>query len=215
MLRIPPSSIGVYPNSAEHFRSTQPDFSILDRLRVNPGHFFLTVGSMAKNKNTRLAIDAVQRLDSPGCPLVVVGGGNEQIFHGVETNAKAAVVVAGRLTDGEIAALYSRAVAFIFPGLYEGFGVPPLEAMIFGCPVIASTAGAVQETCGDAATYFNPTSAEELCERMRERLAAGPLSEIERDRQAARLSAYSWRTSASLLLQALTVEKRAKTGPRR
>lgn len=61
------------------------------------------------------------------------------------------------MADGEIAALYAHALAFVFPSLYEGFGVPPLEAMIFGCPVIASTADAVMETCGEAAAYFAPT----------------------------------------------------------
>jgi glycosyltransferase involved in cell wall biosynthesis len=112
-------------------------------------------------------------------------------------------VLAGRLTDHEIAALYSRATAFVFPSLYEGFGVPPLEAMLFGCPVIATTADAVRETCGDAAAYFDPLNADQLRQRMLERIAAGTISDDERRRQKLRLAMYSWRKSADHLLRFL------------
>ncbi|MBM6490417.1 glycosyltransferase, partial [Enterobacter hormaechei] len=87
--------------------------------------------------------------------------------------ASSNLILAGRLSDNEIAALYERASAFVFPSLYEGFGVPPLEAMLFGCPVIASTANAVRETCGDAAAYFDATDADALRALLQERLATG------------------------------------------
>lgn len=112
-------------------------------------------------------------------------------------------MLTGRLTDHEIAALYLRATAFVFPSLYEGFGVPPLEAMLFGCPVIATTADAVRETCGDAAAYFDPLNAGELRQRMLERLEAGTISADERRKQQLRLEKYSWSQSASDLLRFL------------
>jgi len=203
VLGLSPASIPVFPNSAEHFAATMPDFAVIDRLGLIPHRFFLSVGSMTKNKNISLAIDAAKRLGRPDVPLVVVGGDNSKVFQDSSTASEPGVIMAGRLTDREIAALYARAMAFVFPSLYEGFGVPPLEAMIFGCPVIASTADAVRETCGDAAAYFNPLDAEDLRQRMLERVAAGEISDKERGKQAERIAAFSWRKSAEQLLQFL------------
>ena len=140
-------------------------------------------------------------------PLVVVGGDNNKVFQSKTSVADPGLILAGRLSDGEIAALYARALAFVFPSLYEGFGVPPLEAMLFGCPVIASTADAVRETCGDAAAYFDATNADELRQRMLERLAAGAIADDERTRQLDRIAAFSWRKSAEGLLQFLSVQR--------
>jgi glycosyltransferase involved in cell wall biosynthesis len=203
VLGLSAASIPVFPNSAEHFAATMPDFTVIDRLGLSPQRFFLSVGSMTKNKNISLAIEAAKLLGRPDIPLVVVGGDNSKVFQGSSTAAEPGVIMAGRLTDGEIAALYARAMAFVFPSLYEGFGVPPLEAMMFGCPVIASTADAVRETCGDAAAYFNPLDVEDLRQRMLERVAKGGISDSEREKQAERIAAFSWRKSAGQLLQFL------------
>jgi glycosyltransferase involved in cell wall biosynthesis len=78
-----------------------------------------------------------------------------------------------------------------------------LEAMMFGCPVIASTADAVMETCGEAAAYFNPLDVEDLRQRMLERIAVGGISDTEREKQRQRIAAFSWRISAEQLLQFL------------
>lgn len=203
VLNLSASSIPVFPNSAEHFAATKPDPGILARLGVRPQRFFLFVGSRTKNKNLSVAIRAVQLLDRPDVPLVVVGGDNSKVFQDNSGEGSAGLVLAGRLTDGEIAALYAQASAFVFPSLYEGFGVPPLEAMIFGCPVIASTADAVVETCGEAAAYFRANDAEALKQLMLERLAIGTISDQERRRQQDRLAFYSWKKSAKALLDHL------------
>lgn len=203
VLDLSTSAIPVFPNSAEHFAETVPDFGILDRLRLATGRYFLFVGSRTKNKNLSVAIRATQMLDRPDVPLVIVGGDNSKIFQDNANESSDGLIVAGRLTDGEIAALYARALAFVFPSLYEGFGVPPLEAMLFGCPVIASTADAVRETCGDAAAYFDANDAEALRQRMLERLTTGAVSDVERRKQQDRLAMFSWSRSANALLQFL------------
>ncbi|MET3841199.1 glycosyltransferase family 1 protein [Bradyrhizobium sp. OAE829] len=202
-LRLAPPAVPVFSNSAEHFAATVPDLGVIDRLGLVPNRYFLFVGSMTKNKNVSLAIQASERLGRADIPLVVVGGDNSKVFSDGPTAAKAGVVMAGRLSDQEIAALFSRANAFIFPSLYEGFGVPPLEAMFFACPVIASTAEAVRETCGDAAAYFDPLNVDELHQRMLERIAAGGISGPERQKQEARLLVYSWAKSAAAMLRFL------------
>ncbi len=197
------SAIPVFSNSAEHFASTEPDYTILNRLSLRPNSYFLFIGSRTKNKNLSVAVHAMDLLKRPDIPLVIVGGNNSSVFQDNLSEASANHILAGRLTDNEIAALYQRALAFVFPSLYEGFGVPPLEAMLFGCPVIASTADAVMETCGDAAAYFDATDADALCARMQERLAAGKISDDERGKQQNRIAIYSWQRSADALLQFL------------
>jgi glycosyltransferase involved in cell wall biosynthesis len=203
VLRLRPTAVPVFANSAEHFAATVPDFGVIERLGLTPDRFFLCVGTMTRNKNISLAMQAAGKLNRPDFPLVVVGGDNPKVFQGGRAVAHGGVALVGRLTDEEIAALFARATAFVFPSLYEGFGVPPLEAMIFGCPVIASTAQAIKETCGDAPAYFDPLDADELCERMRERIAAGRLSDDESRRQKARLAVFSWRKSAAAMLRFL------------
>lgn len=203
VLNLPASTMPVFPNSAEHFAATEPDYSVLDRLNLSPHSYFLFIGSRTKNKNLSVAVRAMQLLHRPDVPLVIVGGDNSKVFQDNSDESQSGLILAGRLTDSEIAALYANATAFIFPSLYEGFGVPPLEAMLFGCPVIASTAAAVKETCGDAAAYFDATDAKALSDRMRERLAEGPISDQERSIQQQRLAMYSWQKSAQMLLQFL------------
>ncbi|MCK1718744.1 glycosyltransferase family 4 protein [Bradyrhizobium sp. 141] len=203
VLNLSATAIPVFSNSAEHFAKTKPDPGIIARLGVQPQQFFLYVGSRTKNKNLSVAIRAVQLLDRADVPLVIVGGDNSKVFQDNSGDGASGLLLAGRLTDSEIAALYAHASAFVFPSLYEGFGVPPLEAMIFGCPVIASTADAVVETCGDAAAYFRASDAEALKQLMLERLATGAISDQERMRQQDRVAFYSWKKSAKALLDHL------------
>jgi len=203
VLNLPASRIPIFPNSAEHFAATKPDPDILARLGLQPQNFFLFVGSRTKNKNLSVAIEAVRLLDRADVPLVIVGGDNSKVFQDNSGKDASGLLLAGRLTDAEIAALYAHASAFVFPSLYEGFGVPPLEAMIFGCPVIASTADAVVETCSDAAAYFRASDAEALKQLMLERLATGAISDQERMRQQDRIAFYSWQKSARALLDHL------------
>jgi glycosyltransferase involved in cell wall biosynthesis len=212
VLSLDPASIPVIANSAEHFATVAPDASIIEKLRLAPHQFFLFVGSMTKNKNVDTAIHAAEQLGRADFPLVVVGGDNSKVFGGGAAEQKAGIVIAGRLKDEEIAALFSQAAAFVFPSLYEGFGVPPLEAMFFACPVIASSADAVRETCADAAVYFDPLNADELSARMHERIELGGISPAEQEKQRLRLSTYSWAKSAAAMLEFLA---RPASGPTR
>ena len=203
VLSLDPASIPLVPNSAEHFASVDPDFSIVESLHLEPYRFFLFVGSMTKNKNVDTAIRAAQLLGRADFPLVVVGGDNSKVFGGGAAESRTGIIIAGRLKDEEIAALFARAAAFVFPSLYEGFGIPPLEAMYFACPVIASSAAAVRETCADAAAYFDPLNANELSARMHERIDLGRISPAEQEKQRQRLATYSWAKSAAAMLEVL------------
>jgi glycosyltransferase involved in cell wall biosynthesis len=136
-----------------------------------------------KNHARLLEAFALLKRRRPELRLVLTGSGLERlpIAPGVE--------VRGHVPRDELVRLYQTAAALVFPSLYEGFGLPPLEAMACGCPVAAARAGALPETCGDAARYFDPTEPEEIAGAVLDVLAnTGQLAE----RGLARARGFSW-----------------------
>ncbi|MGD1174064.1 glycosyltransferase family 4 protein [Mycobacterium seoulense] len=95
-------------------------------------------------------------------------------------------------SDRELAARYQVASAFIFPSKYEGFGLPPLEAMSHGCPVVCSNAGSIPEVVGDAGVYFDPNNSEELRIALERVATTEELQADLRTRGSARIAAFSW-----------------------
>lgn len=200
IFRVDPEGISVVYNATDHFAGLAPDETILDRLGLVGGDYFLLVGTLKPNKNIAFAIKAFEALAAPGQKLVIVGGVEPRVFKGDDYGAGEHLVFAGRLSDTEIAALERRATAFVFPSLYEGFGIPPLEAMSQGCPVLAADIPPVREACGEAALYFDPMRPETLVQAMRtamdepalrRRLIADGYENAKR---------FSWASSAEALL---------------
>ncbi|MBW4620681.1 MAG: glycosyltransferase family 4 protein [Cyanosarcina radialis HA8281-LM2] len=133
----------------------------------NLDRFILSVGETRPYKNTRKLIQAFARLNIDALKLVVVGkiGKIDPTLIDLPKELKIAdrVIFAGEVDDEELAVLYRRAKAFVFPSLYEGFGIPPLEAMACGCPVVVSKVASLPEVCGDAAYYVNPHDIDDIC----------------------------------------------------
>ena len=111
------------------------------------------------------------------------------VLTGYSGEAPDGVEVRGRVSPEELAALYRRAAALVFPSLYEGFGQPPLEGMASGCPVACSTGGSLPEVVGDAARLFDPTSAEDIAAAVEEVLD-DPASWVERGLD--RAARFTW-----------------------
>lgn len=109
----------------------------------------------------------------------------------------------GYVSDDDLKALYRSASCFIFPSLYEGFGLPPIEAMALGCPVIASSTASIPEICGNAALYFKPTSVEPLKGQLIKFLQSPTLSHELRAAGIARVTTYTWRNVAVTILQTI------------
>ena len=130
---------------------------------------------------------ALIRRQRPELRLVLTGTGLERL------DVPDGVEVRGRVPRVQLAALYRRASAVVFPSLYEGFGQPPLEAMASGTPVAVSTAGSLPEVCGDAARYFDPTAVEEIAEAVLTALD-NPKPLVERGLQ--RASGFTWGATA-------------------
>jgi glycosyltransferase involved in cell wall biosynthesis len=140
-----------------------------------------------KNHDRLFEAFALVRRKRPELRLVLTGGG-----HGAGPYPSG-VEVRGQVSTEELASLYRRAAALVFPSMYEGFGAPPLEAMACGCPVACSNAGALPEIVWDAARLFNPTSPHEI--------AAAVDDVLERpdewaSRGLARAATFTWEASA-------------------
>ena len=162
----------------------------LDHDLFRPGNeprepFLLYPANPWPHKNHTRLFEAFARLrrGRPELRLLLTGTGLEKLAppEGVE--------IRGRVPREELASLYRRASALVFPSLYEGFGQPPLEAMASGCPVACSTAGSLPEVCGDAARYFDPTSVDELVEAV-STVLDDPQPLVERGLRRAKL--FTW-----------------------
>ena len=95
-------------------------------------------------------------------------------------------------TDEKLASLYASATAFVYPSLYEGFGIPPLEAMTFGCPVVASDTSSIPEVVGDAAELFDPTDEEMMCAAIERVVTDAEHSKKLIDAGYDRVKQFSW-----------------------
>lgn len=194
------AAIGLIPNAADHVDAIVPDCSVLASNGIAPGRFLLFVGSFAPNKNLPRALEAWARVRRPDEQLVLVGAAVRSFAdHGIEDSVPG-VVLPGRISDGQLVALYRNARALIFPSLYEGFGIPPLEAMRFGLPVIAADIPPVREVCGDAALFHDPTDVGALATLMRRVLDDDGLHARLATAALGRRDAYSWDTSADALM---------------
>jgi glycosyltransferase involved in cell wall biosynthesis len=153
--RIPPEKITSTMLSGEHILRYEPAPSILSRHQLLPGKYVLAVGSKNPNKNLRGLILASEYLRAPGTDFVFVGGANQSIFSEAQV-VSTDIKEPGLVNDNELRTLYENAACFVFPSFYEGFGLPPLEALTLGCPVIVSNAASLPEIFGPIATYCDP-----------------------------------------------------------
>jgi glycosyltransferase involved in cell wall biosynthesis len=158
-LDVPDSQFGIVPCGVDHIDRVISDEGVLEKYDLRPGMYLLAVGSANPSKNFAALIEAFSTLKNDGAiRLVVVGGANSAVFAEQVVSDDLRIVRTGRVDDSQLKALYTHARAFVFPSLYEGFGIPPLEAMACGCPVIASNAASIPEVCGNAVGYFDPSS---------------------------------------------------------
>jgi glycosyltransferase involved in cell wall biosynthesis len=172
------------------------------------------VGSLDPRKNLQGVLDAIKRLEHlSDVKFVIVGGKNSRIFSGDGTQAPVPsrqVVWAGYVSDGELKSLYENAGCLVFPSLYEGFGLPPLEAMYCGCPVIASARTSIPEACGDAAMYCEATSPDDIAAKIAQMMGDPQLRQRYRNAGLLHAREFRWERSAQQVLEILA----GRTGKR-
>lgn len=148
----PQAAIRVIHNGADHILETPADDRVLDRHGLVPRGYALIFGSTARYKNVAVAFAAFARPDLAGMPLVVVGS-SRAALEAARLAVPPGAVFVGGVDDAALRALYTHAHCLVYPSRTEGFGLPPVEAMLCGCPVVAAPAGAVPEVCRDAVLY--------------------------------------------------------------
>lgn len=200
VFRVPAAPIRVVYNAVEHFSALEPDLTTPERLGLKDGRYFLVLGTLKPNKNVDFAIRAFQSLARRDQKLVLIGSAHPGVFKSSAIGGIENLIHAGRLSDEEVAGLARRATALVFPSLYEGFGIPPLEAMTQGCPVLAADIPPVREACGDAALYFDPRAQGTLEEAMRRILDEPSLRKDLVPKGLANAKRFSWANSAGELL---------------
>jgi glycosyltransferase involved in cell wall biosynthesis len=131
--------------------------------------------------------------------VVVAGAANARLFRDVPLRGDRMKFL-GFVADEDLGALYKHAAWFLFPSLYEGFGLPALEAMANGCPVIAADAGSLPEVCGDAALYFEATDARALAALLQSLVGREDIRDRVRSNARPRLERYTWTANARILL---------------
>lgn len=172
-LGIKPEKIEVIPNGVDLERF-HPAIPAEDTERVREkfgisGRYFLYMGTLEPRKNIPFLLDSYARFSSgrKDAPLLVIAGRKGWLYESIflkvrELNLHDSVVFTGYVADGDAAPLMAGARAFVFPSLYEGFGLPPLEAMACGIPVITSNTSSLPEVVGDAGILINPHDTQEL-----------------------------------------------------
>lgn len=157
-----------------------------------PERYLLNVGTLQPRKNLAFLLRAYQRLDNP-LPLVVAGKvGWGETLHQVDN-----VLLLGLVDEADLPYVYAGAHAFVYPSLYEGFGLPVLEAMACGVPVITSNVSSLPEVGGSAALYIDPHDEESLVAALREVLSYDDLTRVQRSQAAiAQAQKFSWETAA-------------------
>jgi glycosyltransferase involved in cell wall biosynthesis len=211
--RIPEERIQVIPEAADrrfHPVGTEGDLhEVEDRRRRLGNPMLLYVGGISPHKNLDLLLDvlaALRRQPSlQECRLVLVGDYTRDVFYSsyealrrktAQLGLTEAVIFTGYVTDSELVYLYNAATVFVLPSLCEGFGLPALEAMACGTPVVASAAGSLPEVVGDAGLLCNlgdPGAFREAVERV---LRDPGLRACLRERGLKRAGEFSWEESA-------------------
>ena len=200
----------VYPAISDRYKpqdSNRAAAYIASKYEV-PSRYMATVGTIEPRKNLRSLIEVLQILKakSLGCPLLVVGATgwkNSHLFREIQASGltKEEIRFLGYISDEDMPFFYAGAQVFLFPTLYEGFGLPPVEAMACGSPVVASNAECMPEVLGDAAILESPTSSQRFATAIARVLTDENLRQAMRERGVHRARQFSPRASVQRLLE--------------
>ena len=208
-----PERVRVVPLAADRFLHPVADREVIAatraRYQVPEGDYLLCLAAPQPRKNLAHLIRSFFRLldeQRLSDTYLVLAGTKErgwmydEIFAAAESSSKhrSRLIFTGYVAEEDLAALYSGAVAFVFPSLYEGFGLPVLEAMQCGTPVITSTTTSLPEVAGGAALLVDPLDSDQLCDAMATVRADHALREDLRRKGLKRAAQFSWKRSADL-----------------
>lgn len=197
-LGLDPENVAVMYEGADHILRVTADGGTLERHGLRPQEFALVVSNRVAHKNHEALREAAAALERRGMVIAVAGASDPNVYRDIPAFGFTERRL-NRVTDAELRALYENATCLLFPSRYEGFGLPPVEAMACGCPVLAARGGAVEEICGDGALYFTNGDRRTIIETVERLLDEDGLADSLRARGRARAAALSWDASARAL----------------
>jgi len=211
LLGVPETRITVILNGVDQRFRPMPAESIkriCGKFGVAPGSYILSVGSLEPRKNLHRLLEAWRRLHSQTTEetsLVIVGSeSNARVFQGVHLGElPPRVRFTGYVDDEDLPALYSGALAFVYPSLYEGFGLPPLEAMACGALVVTSSGTSIDEVVGDSAILVDPYDVDSIADGMLRAISENGRLDRMRDEGQARARRLTWDRTADETLRVL------------
>lgn len=196
ILKVPSEKIKVIYNAATIFPTSKTSISKSEK------QYILAVSSLDPRKNLRRLIEAFALLPQKDYKLYIIGVGNRVFaLPNLETVNRENIIFPGYVDDIQLGQYYSGATLFVAPSLYEGFGLPTLEAMTNSCPVVASDIAPHHEVCGDAAIYFDPENIYDMASKISDLLADRSKQLDMISKGIERVKNFSWNMSATQLLQ--------------
>jgi glycosyltransferase involved in cell wall biosynthesis len=208
LLSVSPENIDVVPLGLGRVRREEPlvEHEVRARFGLGERRVFLSLSAKRPHKNLLALIDALARIPSESRPVLVLPGyptTHEAVLreharvHGLEADVRFPAWVSAEELEG----LWALVSAFVFPSLYEGFGLPILEAMARGVPVACSNASSLPEVAGDAALLFDPHDNAAIAGALRQLLEDEALCDRLRARGRARVAEFTWERTARLTIE--------------
>ena len=215
MFGLKPEKVSVVLNGIGEEFTPRPDEEVLrvrTRLGLPPGPYVLYVGSVEPRKNLARLLEAWEAVQAqcPDLQLVITGlnKGASQVFSAVRIDKiPPRVTFTGYVEDAELPALYSGALVFVYPSLYEGFGLPPVEAMACGSPVITSNRTSLPEVVGSAALLVDPEDIESIAASIGQVANSESLRAQMRAQGLERARLFQWDTAATETWEILSRER--------
>jgi glycosyltransferase involved in cell wall biosynthesis len=181
---------------ADHLTTDNLEIDIFKRFDITKNKYILAVSNMNPNKNFKAIVDSMRYLEELDVDVVIAGGTNPRVFSAQDIAIDEKIKYIGYVNDDELKALYRFSTCFVFPSFYEGFGLPPLEAMACGCPVIVSNAASIPEVCGDAAIYCDPHNPHDIAEKIKQLCGSESLRKEMARKGLNRIRMFRWRQCA-------------------
>jgi glycosyltransferase involved in cell wall biosynthesis len=196
-------NVSVIPLAADDFALIEPE-SLPPAIAGDGSPYLLSMGSLRPHKDVPVALQAFAQVHAahPELRLLLVGRDVPGYARSVlgDTAAAERIAFTGHVSDGALRSLYAGAAAFVFPSRYEGFGLPPLEAMVSGTPVVCSDATSLPEVVGDAALMFPAGDADAAATRIARVLDDGAVRASLVAAGAARAALFTWDATAAQTL---------------